>query len=456
MKKTFLLSFNVFFFTIAFAQESSYFVEAGKSTYNEQSLNLSAKVNLRSDNAKMQAQEAKLSKSSDQSFSRLEAKGNIFLQLEQSLLYCDLASIDLKKLEANFSAIEGKLVHFKDLSLEEELKMNCQHINVQVEKEQNKYKLAKLIAQKEVSIDYATLQSFSDQAIIHRISPEPDGLLLLLSPKAEGGQCSLQSEGQDSLTGARIKLDLSKKLLHCLEAKGKFNLPNGDAAHFKAKNLQWNKEKQELLLKKEAEIDLNSKGKIYSEKSILVKKQGDVHELLALGKSKVELLLPNKGLAKVSTEEKVLFKDGQYLSFFSGSSKQVHYQDPHSDFYADQIFVKFQDKLSFKLDELKLKGHLRMKNTRPVNTEEEGEIEQYILADEASFLNDSQKIVFSSTLPKRVLFLDKVKNIQLSAAEIEISRKDIEGAFDSVKGKGDVRLRLNEEEYDIFHKEFQL
>lgn len=85
-------------------------------------------------------------------------------------------------------------------------------------------------------------------------------------------------------------------------------------------------------------------------------------------------------------------------------------------------------------------GHVRMIN---------GEKTQYALADHVEFFPNENVMIFESE--GRVLFYDKVKQMQLSAKKVRAHR----GIEDEVQGYGDVRFVFGTEELDRFKKQFK-
>jgi len=68
---------------------------------------------------------------------------------------------------------------------------------------------------------------------------------------------------------------------------------------------------------------------------------------------------------------------------------------------------------------------------------------------------DSQEMILKANRNARVLFYDKVNNIQVSADTLKVNR-DPHTNKESIKGTGDVRFTFVQQELDQLREQFNL
>lgn len=136
-------------------------------------------------------------------------------------------------------------------------------------------------------------------------------------------------------------------------------------------------------------------------------------------------------------EEALYHKDKQEVTLSSKEDKeQLFFHDYNGKIYADHATVKL-DK-----HECILTGNVKL-------IQREGLLEQYATADKVVISKNSGKMHFYSGKTQRVLFFDRVNNLQVSAPELILSRDPVTRQ-ENVKGKGNVRFHFKEEEYERF------
>ena len=85
--------------------------------------------------------------------------------------------------------------------------------------------------------------------------------------------------------------------------------------------------------------------------------------------------------------------------------------------------------------------------------EEDRDLHQYAIADIVEYVPKTMEMSFFSSNNRRVLFFDKVNNIQVSAPALKIKR-DAATKKDTIKGMGDVRFSFAENEARTAQKTF--
>lgn len=135
-----------------------------------------------------------------------------------------------------------------------------------------------------------------------------------------------------------------------------------------------------------------------------------------------------------------------------GEKKQVFFEDSLGEIFADKVELFYKEENEkFILIQIKLQGSVKLKDR---NASDNKEL-HYGLADEVLYDPQSKEITFTALRKKRVLFFDKVNNLQISAPSLKI-RRDKATKKELIQGFGDVRFSFLEKEFLELQKKFQI
>lgn len=125
--------------------------------------------------------------------------------------------------------------------------------------------------------------------------------------------------------------------------------------------------------------------------------------------------------------------------------KQVFFQDPKGDIYADRVQIFYRvDKGVLTPIKIMLIGNVSLLNRiAPINGGKV--ISQHIAADEVEFTPTTNEIYFKANHGGKVLLVDDVNQLQMSASALKMIRDHTTGK-ESITGIGDVQFRLVEQE----------
>lgn len=123
----------------------------------------------------------------------------------------------------------------------------------------------------------------------------------------------------------------------------------------------------------------------------------------------------------------------QKAFFFADLNRQVIFQDGEKKMYALYAEVEPHNHLCT------LKGSVKL-------IHREGALRQYVVADQVVLSQEKGECRFFADPGKRVLFFDAANHLQMSASELKALRDPITDK-EKVEGKGDVRFRLSEQEF---------
>jgi lipopolysaccharide export system protein LptA len=152
-------------------------------------------------------------------------------------------------------------------------------------------------------------------------------------------------------------------------------------------------------------------------------------------------------LHTLKTHGTILVDPAAKQTSFSSAGEQIHFSDKHGEIYADQMQVQY-DEVDGKLMPLKLhlEGNIRMQN---VNSG----LERYALAENGDYDFNKQELTLKAKRPARVIFYDLASKVQASAPTLVLKRNP-ETEKDEIKGLGNVRFLLAEDEWNELKKRF--
>lgn len=154
----------------------------------------------------------------------------------------------------------------------------------------------------------------------------------------------------------------------------------------------------------------------------------------------IEHTLKTSGTILINPETK-------QITALSHQGEQIHFSDIYGDIYADRLQIHYQevDKKLIPL-EINLEGNIRVQN---IHTG----LKRYALAEKANYHLEKRELTLKSKPPARVLFYDLANKIQASAPALVLKRNPVTQK-DEMKGLGNVRFLLAEDEWNELKKRF--
>ena len=209
-----------------------------------------------------------------------------------------------------------------------------------------------------------------------------------------------------------------------------------------------------IILQRDASADYTGFGTLTTDKELTLKinlgKRGELEYVKCSG----ETILrrddnenhPNRYIR--CNGEVFLDNEKRQLHLVSEAGQQLYFQENQAKIYADTALLEYEvgKDGKFSPTHIALEGNVRLANR-------EGMLLQYVLADRVDMLPQSQEMHFKAFEKKRVLFYDKVNNLQTSAPELRMKRDKVTQK-DSFQGVGDVRFNFNEQEFEQLRKRF--
>lgn len=289
--------------------------------------------------------------------------------------------------------------------------------------------------------------------------------------------CRVTNRGGDLIKAREITIDTTKRSLYFASPKGGIQASrdngNQDRIDFSCDSMLWEENRDLLTLRDNVHVSQSGSGQIRSKKEVKIyhyqcagKKR--IRTIESLGETVLTHVDENKHLSHILTAYGSVIVDHEHLKTIVESprnefghvedGRQLYFQDYLGEIYADRAILDYEqlpETQTLSPKKLTLEGHVHILNRSSVNPNESESFLQYALADKVEFFPRESEMLLTSLDAGRVLFLDKVNNLQVSAPGIKIKR-DMKMKKESIQGIGDVRFSFVDKELEKLKKHFSL
>jgi lipopolysaccharide export system protein LptA len=466
--------------------EESMKIQSGEATYNGTEISLIGNVVVEHQLGTIKARRLtvlpKTYPHKKMMFSFLKMEEDIQLDLKEGGQFrCQSGEIDEKELKGTFkgNATDPQVVyidpclnkHAKEASIP--IEIQSLQMQVQLGRPTSQLVIQTVQAQGQVKVYYNrdfTIQA--DQIEYQPIHPQVS-LKGILKASSESNPCTITHRIGDQIQSHSILVDTLKGELICYEAQGVLCIPSNhqfcQMIHFSSEKLIWNDKEQVLTLQGHVHVYQAGIGDLKTEHEMRIYRK-QVHS-----QKETPFLISPQDTQLTYTDEKkklvhqILCYGSFTLDHHNGQlimqspvnekgdvvkGKQVYFEDPMGDLYADQVHLHYShQEHTFTPTQLILSGHVKILNRFNGHVQESSSVLHYALADHVEYQPLSKEMALSSQNGKRVLFLDKVRGLQMSAPSLKIKRA-IGDQKDSIQGIGDVRFTFMKQESQSFHEHF--
>lgn len=307
-----------------------------------------------------------------------------------------------------------------------------------------------LTAEKEVVIHYnEQVQAFGDFASYS--SNE-----ILLKTLQEGTSCKVIIDKQSRILAEYIVIRPFEKRATFYNPQGFLYMGEGNLL-FSSKTMEWDDAGCHLVLKENIEIEDPSMGILKTEGPVTislkeVNGQKKVSKIDCEGESFFVHVDDKKEEHFLTTAGKLsIDHDNHILTILSKEGEKMTYKDHHGHIMANTgyLYYKLEDGKIIP-DKLCLEGDICIVNQFAASKDS---LTQYILADVADYTFADKELTLAKR-ENRVLFYDKINQIELSAPELKIKR-DVVTEKDSIRGVGDVRFVFAAQELEKIKNRFK-
>ena len=317
----------------------------------------------------------------------------------------------------------------------------------------------------------------ADHALYQRLPNSESSVLsglLTLSVRGIHPFCQLTNVNGDCLQAKTIQVNTIERKLWLSEPEGKLKMAQEkncpQTLELKANELSWDHQKQILHLKGEVAISQNenlhistiheisiAQGTVEGKRSLrsihspaetrityVDDSKGREHHIYCPGTFEIDHLQHIMTLRGLTDESEL-----------QNEQSQVYIEDVLGEMYADLVSIDYRwEEGRFLPKKVILEGHVKLMNRFDGHVEEVGSVLHNALADRVEYSPEEHEMVLSASDGNRVLFYDKVNNVQMSAPSLKVVQ-DPSSDKEIIKGQGDVRFTFLEKELAQFKQHFK-
>lgn len=289
---------------------------------------------------------------------------------------------------------------------------------------------------------------------------------VILAPSEESPFCTIaNNEGLFVKMIKAIYTPETEELI-LIDPKGEMTLEIDGVSsqlHFQSDQLLWDQANQELTFIDNVKIEAPKIASLVNDDRLSLK-WSDVDgkrvltRITSSGKSKIQRYDEDGDACFIVEDEGVTHYDinAGRVSFSSNDDKEIHYYDRLGHVFGRELFADLPpNTIAFAPQKVYLNRNVKLLTGVIVV---EGEVQgatQYVLADSLVLEPKANTLVMESDEKNRVLFCDRMNHMQMSAPKL-VMKKSPGLERPTVKGIGDVRFRLMEQELEQIKKRFYL
>lgn len=473
------------FYSFLNSEEEMVFIDAQMAEYDGKKISLDENVNVKHQLGNIFADHVLITETPElknNAYGMINMHDNVKVSFKEGgEITCSDAVMDYGNLKGTFSGIHDQdyVVYSENCCTEKEQdlgiplvvkgkRMIAQLANNNLTSQTGpKSSIDSIKTENDVTINYNNdLTAYADEAFYQRTTNvankesalQLSGLITVKNSK-NNGQCKLTNKQGDVICANEMKIDTLSGLIS-------FDRPHGIIQEnlgkliFSADFLQWDELHQILVLKGNVEVDYQGFGQFRTTNEIRIARQiiaGRKHlkSIESPSNTILTYLDSQKNNHKVKCPGLLLLDHQNMHAVLKGEdNQQVVFEDSKGEIAADNAKINYQ-KIEKKLlpKMLNLDGNVRLYNHFAPNSEETSSVLQYALADHLQYLPEANEMIFKANGQNRVLFYDKVNNIEVSAPGIKLFRDQATGK-EVIKGIGNVRFSFVEREFEQLKQRF--
>lgn len=315
----------------------------------------------------------------------------------------------------------------------------------------------------------------ADHALYQRLptNESTNAGLLTLSVRGNLPVCQMTNQNGDRVVAQTISVNTVERKLWLDQPKGMLMMQRekspAQTLEFTANELIWDEKGQTLRLKGQVDVAQNGTVHVQTDHELsivqaLVDGKRTLRFIRSPEDTQISYMDAQKGNShKINSPGALTIDHERQEMSLQGlstgrleESQQVYIEDVLGEMYADRVQMAYiwQDR-KLVPEKIILEGNVRLLNRFDGHPEEAGSILHYALADRVDYLPKEQEMTLASSSGSRVLFFDKVNNVQMSAPSLKI-KHDASTKKDSIQGLGDVRFTFIEKELEQIKQRFRL
>ncbi|WP_042281120.1 hypothetical protein [Candidatus Protochlamydia sp. R18] len=467
-------------------------IHSGEAKYNGKDIHLIGQVTIQHGLGKISAQLLSISPSQSdlkKHFSFFHIRDNVLIEFQGGgEIVCQEAEIDYSQLKGHFKGNtiypdvvyknHGVKDHERDSLIIKSLEMEVALARIPISENQVLKTVVKSLEAKHhvrahYLDDYILL---ADRAFFECLQTNRSEGILTLFAKEQQPYCLLTNRSGDHIQAEKIKMVTIQKKLFLNKPKGSLHHQGKNSLKqkidFSADELVWDQSSQRLILKGNVKVyqdqvfQLDTKQELIIEQQILngqktlrsmisPRQTTLIYDYDSQKELSYKIISPGKLVIDhenfVTTIEGLKDKEGNLVI-----GEQVYFENSFGDIYADQVYISYEWKNQRLIpSKIILTGNIKLMNRYDGLSQGTSSILQYAMADQVEYFPDSHEMTLFGKNGHRVLFFDKVNNVQISAPALRI-RNNKKNHKNSFQGIGDVRFTFIEKELSQFKQRFSL
>lgn len=455
-------------------------LNSGEAHYDGKEITLMGEVVLQHGIGQIAAQRLSikpcLDKEKKQKFTFLKISDNVQIELQEGgKLNCQQAEVDYAKLQGLFwgNVESPDVIYQSKEQMEAEpfplLVIKSKHMTLDLERLKTTSNAAKIVVKQvqaypEVRIHYnQNYLLLADRAIYDCLpSLQPSshkGLLTLLADE----ECVLTTLNGDRIQAKKINVHTLERTLWLDQPRGVLFMKQKEDSpqqlEFMAQELLWNDQTRQLQLKRQVKLTQNQTFHLITDDEVSLIQAPDkktIRMIQAPQHIEISYQDVKKNLnRKMYCPGAIVIDHEQQQMILNGDeNQQVYIEDLAGEMYADRIQINYAwQEQRLVPTNVVLKGHVRLLNRFDGHLQESGTVLHYALADQIDYLPQEHEMILKGIAGNRVLFFDKVNNVQMSSPSLKV-RRDAQTGKEMIQGLGDVRFTFMEQELKQLKQRF--
>ncbi|MBA3722712.1 MAG: hypothetical protein H0W88_09975 [Parachlamydiaceae bacterium] len=471
-------------------------INSGEAIYNGQDISLEGNVVIQHGLGKISTHRLSIfsDKEKKMKFSFVSMNDGVSIELQSGgHLECQKAQIDYLNLHATFLGDENHPdVIYQDEQYQKDksskstpLVLKSHQIKADLIRQYDPKRKSQKTLIREIRSDGNVRAYYNNDYLIfsdfatYRCSFDNNGIaknyLTMDVSDPEKNFCVVTNKNGDRIQAPKIDLDTFTKILTFTSPQGTILIQKEgkipQQIQFTSDALSWNEEEKMLTMQKNIDVQMGDMGDIKTPNELRLYQnetngKNTVRSIWAKNETELTYKDKNKNFVHKVYCHGPMMIDHEHLTVVMESpkaengevpeGKQVYFEDLLGDIYSDSVVLNYslQEK-TLVPSKLLMQGNVKMLNRFDGHIQESSSVLQYALADSVEYDPKNSVMILKGLNGNRVLFYDKVNNLQMSAPALTISR-DEKSKRESIKGSGDVRFTFIEHEIDQLRQHFQL
>lgn len=433
------------------ADDQLYQIHADSIQYDGQEVIFTDNVVCVHEDGKVTAQFAKVfpsAKGSSEPVAKIEFADDVTIHMSDRLkMTCDCADVDFSSRIITLKGKEKQPLCYTDgLSL---VSLKSQEATVYLDEERS---FQKIVFVKDVEICHSEKFTVYGQRAIF----SQDGSLTLFPEPLEDQYCVIDLKNRGQCQSLKVFFQTKERFLQLTSSKGHLNIFGKKAIDFTSDLATWDENTQELKMKGNTFIKQPFVANLENDQCVtLFWKEDEPTSVTCLGVTKFHSLNDKGGIGYTLMTDGLFEIDYQKQCLkVVKQQKQIQYNDRIGHVFGDYLLADYgvEEGGSLSPKKVFLEGNLRLIGNSYSISEEMISTTQYAIADSLVYTPENREVMLFSKDSGRVLFYDKMNNLQVSAPKIKYSNEE----NGKIQGIGDVRLKFLKKEFEQLKKRFNL